>query len=80
MKALNDWTDKPYIIEITMFAKCIHIFNEIPIKFSLEFFIKFEKLVLKCVWKDKGQKTKQKNTKILLNNKVDVILSDIKTY
>ena len=41
---------------MSVFAKSIHIFNDIPIKFSTEFFVKLEKLILQHIWKNKRQK------------------------
>lgn len=57
-----------------MFANCIHIFNEIPIKFSTRFSMKPENLVLNVYGRTKNQKKKKKAKAHLNDSKVNGLI------
>ena len=38
---------------MAIILRLTHIFNAIPIKIPARFFIQFDKLILKCIWKGK---------------------------
>ena len=61
-----------------MLPKVIYIFNAIPIKILMAYFIEREKTSLKFIWNDKGSWIAKR---ILIKNKAgDLTLSDFKTY
>lgn len=58
---MNKWKDKPCswietcrLLRMSIFPKMIYTFNTFPDKFTAEFFIDMQMLILKFLWKAKG--------------------------
>jgi hypothetical protein len=75
---LSSYTSTINIVKISILPKAIYSFNAIPIKIPTQFFYRFSRTMLNCIWKKKSWLANP-----ILNNKRTsggFVIPDFKLY
>lgn len=58
----RSWTGRLNVVKISELSNLVYRFNAIPIKILASYYVNFDKLVLKFIWKGKGLRIVNTNT------------------
>jgi hypothetical protein len=58
---LCSWIGRNNIVKMALVPKAVYMFNTVPIKNPMTFRAEIEKLITKCIWKQKKNSNSQTN-------------------